>query len=314
MKISGFTIVRNATKLYYPIRASIESILPICSEFIVVLGRGDEDDFTEQEIRSIGSDKIKIIYTDWDTTSYPNGTVYAQQTDLAKSHCNGNWLFYIQSDEVVHEKYLSVIQDRCRELFYKPEIDGILFNYRHFWGDYNHYIISHAWYPKEIRIIRNDTDIHSWRDAQSFRRIPNFDGKSYYARQGTFKLTVAKVDAYIFHYGWVRPPEYMQIKRKAFTTIHKGQEHAENLFQNLESLFNYGNLNKLPYYGESHPQVMNEWIAKFDWRNRLYPLREEGKSKHKHERLRYRILTFIEQNFLKGRLIGGFKNYKLLSR
>ncbi|MBT1701653.1 glycosyltransferase family 2 protein [Chryseosolibacter indicus] len=314
MKISGFTMVRNAAKLYYPIRAAIESILPICDEFVVALGEGDADDTTEEEIKKINSDKVKIIRTVWDLNKYPKGMVHAYQTDIAKQACTGDWLFYVQSDEVVHEQYLPVIKKRCEELLDDKEVEGLLFNYKHFWGDYNHYIVSHAWYPREIRIVRNLPEIHSWWSAQSFRRIPNFDGLNYRQKKGTYKLRVASVDAFIYHYGWVRPPQYMQIKRKAFTTIHKGKAKAEDLFQNQEELFNYGDLSKVEYFNGSHPSVLKEWMSKFNWQEQLYPIRSVEGVKHKHERLRYRLLTFIEQKFLQGRLIGGFKNYKLLKR
>ena len=191
MLISGFSMVRNATKLYYPVKASIESILPIVDEFVIALGDCDADDLTFEEIKKINSDKIKIIHTKWDIEKYPNGSEYAHQTDIAKEHCKGDWLFYLQSDEVIHEKYLSTIKNRCNELLHNPAVEGLLFNYRHFWGDYSHYIISHAWYPKEIRIIRNNPEIHSWRDAQSFRRIPVFNGINYFQKENTYKLKVA---------------------------------------------------------------------------------------------------------------------------
>ena len=113
MKISGFTFTKNATKLYYPVKASIESLLPLVDEFIVVLGDCDEDDATAREIQSIQSDKIKIIHTVWDLEKYPNGQEYAHQTDIAKAACTGDWLFYVQSDEVAHEKYLTEIKKNC---------------------------------------------------------------------------------------------------------------------------------------------------------------------------------------------------------
>ena len=110
--ISGFSMVRNATKLYYPVKASIESILPIVDEFVIALGKGDADDHTLEEIQKIQSDKIKIIHTEWDLEKYPGGAEYAHQTDIAKQHCKGDWLFYLQSDEVIHEKYLDPIKKK----------------------------------------------------------------------------------------------------------------------------------------------------------------------------------------------------------
>jgi hypothetical protein len=308
-------MVRNATKFYYPVKAAIESVLPIVDEFIVALGDCEPGDTTEQEILSIASDKIRIIHTIWDFEKFPNGTEYAHQTDIAKGACKGDWLFYIQSDEVVHEKYLPVIKERCAELLNDKEIEGLLFNYRHFWGDYDHYVVSHAWYPKEIRIIRNDKDIHSWRDAQSFKKIPDFDGVSYNEKEGTSKLKVAKVDAYIYHYGFVRPPELMTKKTKNHNTIYRGKTSTDTKFKEHSDIFDYGDLSRLNIYKESHPQVLEEYIKKFYWKEKLRPFYIPEKTiLNKHDRLKYRVLTFIEQNFLGGNIIGGFKNYKLIKR
>lgn len=311
MKISGFSFVRNAEKLYYPVLASINSILPIVDEMVIALGESDADDHTEDLIKAIGSEKIRIIHTKWDLQAYPNGSEYAHQTDIAKQHCEGDWLFYIQSDEVVHEKYLPAIKNRCAQLLHDERVEGLLFGYKHFWGDYNHHIISHAWYPKEIRIIRNDPQIHSWRDAQSFRRIPDFSG-NYFQKENTFKLKVAAVDAEIYHYGWVRPPRLMQKKRISFETHFNGIEKGKEMEENLPKRFYYGDLDRLKTFEESHPEVMKDFIRNFDWRKELDDP-ESKKVKHKHNKFKYRMLTAIEQNLLGGNQIAGFKNYELVN-
>jgi hypothetical protein len=316
MTISGFTMVRNATKLYYPIRQAIASILPIVDEFVVALGDCDPDDHTLEEVLSLGPDKIRIIHTIWDLDKYPRGMEHAHQTDIARAACKGDWLFYVQSDEVVHEEDLPRIRQRCEELLHDPSIEGLLFKYRHFWGDYDHYITSHAWYANEIRIIRNDKDIHSWESAQSFRRIPDFDGINYREKKGTCKLKVARVDAHIYHYGWVRPPRYMQQKRKVFATIHFGRARAEETFRQEKEEFDFGNLSQLSVYRDSHPAVMQEQIRQFNWADQLERNRRQAQTirqtvRHRHEKLKYRLLTFIEQHFLGGRQILSFKNYRL---
>jgi len=314
MKISGFTMGRNVGKLYYPIAESIRSILPIVDEFVVALGQSDLDDDTRQRIEAINSDKIRIVETIWDTSKYPNGTENAHQTDIAKEHCSGDWLFYLQADEVVHEKYHQTIKNRCKDLLHNNAVEGLLFKYRHFWGDYWHYQESHGWYPNEIRIIRNDPEIHSWESAQSFRRIPNFDGKNYRQQDGTYKLKVASLDAYIYHYGWVRPPQYMQSKRKALETIHKGKDKVNELYSDEDKSFDYGPLNLAKKFNGSHPSVMEDWIKKFDWNDSL---RENGpiptnRPRMKHERFKYRLISWLEQKIRGGRPIGGFQNYELL--
>lgn len=313
MKISGFTMAKNASKLYYPWREAIMSILPIVDEFIVALGECDKDDNSRELIESINSDKIKIIDTKWDIKKYPNGMENAHQTDIAKEHCSGDWLFYLQADEVIHEKYLPVIKSRCEELLNDDEVEGLLFKYRHFWGDYDHYHNSHAWYKEEIRIIRNRPDIHSWQSAQSFRRIPDFDGLSYRQEENTFKLKVKWVDAYVYHYGWVRPPHLMRQKSKALDTIHKGAEEVQRLEDAGYYDFDYGALNKLPVHNDSHPEVMKDVIAKFDWADKLNYTNKGGNTvKFKHDKLKYKLVSGIENNLLGGRPLGSFKNYILL--
>lgn len=314
MKISGFSFGRNTSKLYYPIKESILSILPICDEFIFVLGKGDDDDNTLEILESIGSNKLKIIHTEWDTKAFPNGMENAHQTDIAISHCSGDWLFYVQADEVVHEKYLPHIQTRCEELLKNEEVEGLLFKYRHFFGDYQHYINHHGWYQNEIRIIRNRPDIHSFESAQSFRRIPNFDGKSYRERQGTHLLKVAPLEAYIYHYGWVRPPKYMQSKKKALDSIHKGDQKADDLYKDREVEFDYGPLKNMHQFKETHPAIMADKMKDFTWESSLnYDTNKKpNRPPFKHEKLKYRIISWAERNFNGGNHFFPFKNWELL--
>lgn len=312
MKISGFAMVRNGIRLYYPVTESIRSILPLVDEFVIAIG--DCDDDTRERVEAIGDPKVRIIDTVWNIEKYPRGMEHAHQTDIAKEACSGDWLFYLQSDEVIHEKYLPVIRKRCEEMLPRNEIEGLLFNYRHFWGDYDHYHVSHGWYSREIRIIRNDPEIHSWESAQSFRRIPGFDGLNYRVQQGTRKLRVAAVDAYVYHYGWVRPPDLMVTKKKAFSTNHKGVEQAERMYAGAPTAFDYGPLDRLGVHRETHPAVMRQRIESMNWKDRLqYSGKPDpGREPHKHERLKYRFLTFIEQKLLGGRRIGEFANYRLV--
>jgi len=243
--------------------------------------------------------------------------VKKHQTDIARSHCSGDWLFYLQSDEVIHEKYLPVIKKRCEELLHNDEVEGLLFNYLHFWGDYFHYQDSHCWYRKEIRIIRNDLEIHSWESAQSFRRIPDFNGLNYRQQEGTCKLKVAEVDACVYHYGWVRPPAVMSRKIRAFRINHHGKENVEKQDRTAmySNCYDYGNLAVLPAFTGSHPAVMKEWIEKFDWQDQLRysgPARALNPLKNKHDKLKYRIISWIEKRWLCNRRLGEFKNYIIL--
>jgi len=305
---------KNALKLYYPMRQSVESILPLVNEFVVVLGDSDEDDITRSEIEAIGSEKIRIVDTVWDIEKYPRGMEHAHQTDLAMDHCTGDWLFYLQSDEVVHEKDLETIRKRCEQLLPHPEVEGLLFRYQHFWGDYEHIQDGHCWYRKEIRIVRNHPEIHSWESAQSFRRIPDFDGLNYRQQEGTYKLKVAEVDAEIFHYGWVRPPALMQNKIKAFNLNHRGRKRVEEqeAARHFDRGFDYGNLSKVTRYKGGHPAVMRSWIARFNWLDQLRfsgPVRCLNPMISKHDKPKYRLLSWLEKSLPGDRRLGEFRNY-----
>ncbi len=312
MRISGFTMAKNAGKLYYPIAQSIQSVLPLVDEFIIALGDCDDDDTTKHQVESINSPKIKIIDTVWDLDKFPGGMENAHQTDIAKSHCSGDWLFYLQADEVVHENDLPVIKEQCQKYVNDLNVEGFLFDYYHFWGDYHHYHYSHGWYKKEIRIIRNLKEIHSWKSAQSFRKIPNFDGLHYRQKEGTYKLKVIKIQARIYHYGWVRPPHLMKKKNKALDTIHKGKEAANAKHAGGPNEFNYGSMKYVRIFKGSHPFVMNEWIQKFNWQDKLkYKQTKNNLKRFRHEKWLYRMLSCIENSL--GFTFGGSKNYKLIN-
>jgi glycosyltransferase involved in cell wall biosynthesis len=299
MRISGFSFVRNGIKLYYPVVESIQSILPICDEFIIAVGKGDPDDTTREAIENIGSDKIRIIDTVWDQKKSHGGYVHGVQTNIALKECTGDWCFYVQSDEVVHEKYLEPIRERCAALLDDREVEGLLFGYKHFWGDYWHYHDSRAWYRHEIRIIRNGIGVESRRSAQSFRK-------------GDQKIQVAMVDAEIYHYGWVRPPHFMQTKSKVFHSIHYGKESAEALYEGAPERFDYRPLDGLPTFTETHPKVMEGKIKEFDWGEELKGDPGPNRELQKHERLKYRFLTFLDKHVPPLRGIGEYQNWHVL--
>lgn len=304
MKISGFSMCRNADSLYYPFLESIKSALPLVDEFVVAVGIGNPGDRTLDMIREINDPKIKVIETDWDLEAFPNGTVHAQQTDLAKSYCTGDWLLYLQADEVLHESDHGTIREACADFLDDNEVEGFLMDYIHFWGDYQHCQNSHAWYYKEIRVIRNVSEIHSWQSAQSFRKIPDFDGRSYRLKKGTYKLNVVKINATIYHYGWVRPPDLMVQKMNELDKIHSHK------VQRFDGTMNYGDLSELPVFKGTHPAVMKQKLASLDWT--LNTTMPGSKALQRQNHWKYRLLTWIEINLLAGRRLFAFKNYRLL--
>jgi hypothetical protein len=298
MKISGFSFARNADKLGYPIAESIRSVLPICDEFVIAVGKGDDTDRTRDLIIEIHSPKIRIIDTEWSGRDKLKNAIYSQQTNIALRECTGDWCFYIQADEVLHENYLDSIARRCENLLALEKVEGLLFGYRHFWGDYDHYQSGHAWYPYEIRILRNHIGIESIGDAQSFLK----NGR---------KLFAARAHADLYHYGYVRHPGLMQKRNIEIETTYRGARETKKLFEKAPHVFDFGPLDKRSVFSGTHPLVMNKRIQTMDWKH-LLQYGGKDKTRFHHDKLKYRFLTFLEQNLFGGRQIGGFKNYVLL--
>ncbi len=241
MKVSGFTFVRNAVKYDYPIVEAITSILPICDEFIVAVGNSEDE--TLSLIKSINSTKIKIINTVWDDSLREGGAVLAQETDKAFAEVSedSDWAFYIQGDEVVHEDFLNSIQAAMLKHKDNPSVEGLLFKYKHFYGSYDYIGNSRQWYRNEIRIIRNDKRIRSYKDAQGFRKEMR-------------KLQVKAIDASIYHYGWVKPPKAQQAKQETFHKLwHDDKWVKEHVGEEEE--FDYSNIDSLVPFNDTHPKV-----------------------------------------------------------
>lgn len=302
MKISGFTMVRNAQKLYFPIKEAIMSILPIVDEFIVAVGKGD--DSTREIIQSINSDKVKIFDREWDEKLFVDGEIFRSETNFALSQCKGDWCFYLQADEVIHEKYHEKIVEMCKKYKDEKKVEGFLLRYKHFWADYDHFVDSHGWYPKEIRIVRNNIGVYSYQDAQSFRIRDNK------------KLHVIEIPAYVYHYGWVRPPRLMKVKKKEQDSMHNGKEKTEEVYKNSALIFDFGPLKDLPVFTDSHPLVMKEWMKDFHWKENLNYGKNIDKNRELfgHEKLKNKLLSKIEKHIFNFNQPWGFRNYKILKR
>jgi hypothetical protein len=254
MKVTGFSFVKNALIYDYPVVEAIRSILPICDDFIVAVGKSD--DATLELIQSIDKDKITIIQTEWDESMREGGRVLAVETDKAFAAIpeDSDWAFYIQGDEVVHEKYLETIKVAMERYKDDKRVDGLLFNYKHFYGSYDYVGASASWYQNEIRVIRNNKSIYSYKDAQGFRKGENE------------KLKVVPIEASIYHYGWVKEPEAMQRKQENFNKYwHDDQWIDDNVAKADE--FDYANhVRELNRFTDEHPEVMKKRIEEKNWK------------------------------------------------
>lgn len=252
MKVSGFTFIRNAVLLDYPIVAAIQSILPLCDEVVVAVGNSTDD--TLALIQNIHP-KVKIIQTTWDDSLRQNGRVLAVETDkaLAAIHPAADWAIYIQGDEVMHEADHPNILKAMTRYQHDQDVDGLLFDYLHFYGSYDYIGVSNNWYKKEIRIIKPGRGIFSFRDAQGFRKTPDQ------------KLKVAAANASVYHYGWVKDPQAMQRKQESFHKLWHDDAWLEKNIK-VATAFDYeDHIHELARFEGTHPQWIAARIAERNW-------------------------------------------------
>lgn len=287
MFVSGFTIIRNAVKFDYPAVEAILSILPLCDEVVVLVGKSDDD--TLALIESIQDPKIRIEHSVWDDSLREGGRVLAVETDKAFQLINpdADWAFYIQADEVLHEKYVDTVKNAMAFYQDKNEVEGLLFDYTHFYGSYDYVGASRRWYRKEIRVIRNDKRIHSYRDAQGFRK----EGK---------KLAVAAIPAAIYHYGWVKHPELQQAKQQSFHKMWHDDEWVDKEIPKVNE-FDYSQIDILKHFRGKHPQVMQQRIQNQNWAFSFDPTQARWT-------LKSRFMYWLEQQT--GLRPFEYKNYK----
>ncbi len=290
MFVSGFTIVRNAIKFDYPIVEAIRSILPLCDEMIVAVGNSEDE--TLQLVQSINDPKIRIIHTTWNDSLREGGRVLADETNKAYDAIStkADWCFYIQGDEVVHEKYHPAIKAAMQEWKDDLRVEGLLFDYTHFYGSYDYVADSRKWYRREIRIVRKNNQIRSYKDAQGFRKRDNS------------KLRVKPANASVYHYGWVKPPEAQQAKQQSF---HKMWHDDKWMEQNIPKVdqFDYSQIDSLAKFNGTHPIVMQERINRQNWQFSFDPTKKKWG-------LKMRALMWVEKTT--GKRIGEYKNYELI--
>ncbi len=294
MKVSGFTIIRNGTKYDYPYIESMLSLLPLVDELVVAVGNSEDD--TLAKVRAIGDPKIKIVETIWDEQLREGGKVLAAETDKAKAAVSpdSDWLIYLQTDELIHEQYYTAIRQAMEQYKNDSSIEGLLLHYRHFYGSYAYVADGIRWYDKEVRIIRNDANIRSYKDAQGFRIQDR-------------KLRVKLIPAFIYHYGWVKNPVNMFHKHTDMgkwwrSDAEQAAYENGNTSQHKGKAYQYEQIDSVAKFTDSHPQVMLARIQKADWQVEL-----DTKVKH-FKNLKQRVFYHFKKKF--GWRPGEYKNYK----
>jgi len=281
--VSGFTIVRNAIELDFPVLESIASVLPWCDEMVVNVGRSDDD--TLALIEAIGDPKIRILETVWKLED--GAAVLRDQTLAAMRACRHSWGIYIQADEVLHERGGRQLLETIAAVDSDPAVEGLAVRYRHFFGDPDTEATNRHWYRREVRVIRlgPELDIHPFRDAQGFRVGPT-------DRRIRARLTGAEM----FHYGYTRSAAALRSRARADRHLYPGRASPPD---GARLRWSPG---IRPFRGE-HPAVARDWVE----RHRSDPERKILPRSFEAGHLRYYASAAVER--LTGWRPFEFRNY-----
>jgi len=241
MKVSAFTFIKNGQILGYPFLQSIQSVLPIVDEFVINVG--DSEDETLKMIHSIKDAKIRIIESKWNDGMRDRGYVYGQQKMIAQFNCTGDWVFYIEGDEVYHERDLEKIRNSMKSHLNNSNVEALVFNFKHFYGNANSVLNSPGWYRSEARIIKNS--IRSYAPDGLFWLVLDSNKKGRYPRAKNIGVTC-------YHYGWVRSEEQMNLKSGKVQKYWGGQA-AKVDYSQIDQLI-------IEEFIGSHPDIIKDWL------------------------------------------------------
>ena len=278
MKVSGFTFLRNGQKLGYPFVPSIRSILPLVDEFVIALGPCDDD--TEKMVREISDPKIRIIPTTWNERMRGDysvgGFVYGQQKSIALFNCTGDWAFYLEADEVLHENDLPKIRAAMEKHLNDERVEALAFDYLHFYGNKNTIAWSPGWYRSEVRVLRNT--IPAWSSEALFFNVVEGHKRSRYPR-------AAHTGATIYHYGWVRSQAQMDLK---LADVQKYWDDSKPKAMDYSQV----DAGALKLFAGAHPRVVQDWLPKTEGMFQAAPNYQLTSREKKHRRMRWLEKTF----------------------
>ena len=115
-------------------------------------------------------------------------------------------------------------------------------------------------------------------------------------------MQVKPVDAYIYHYGWVKPPVLQQAKQQHFHKMWHNDDWMEKNIPKTDQ-FDYSQIDSLANFTGTHPAVMKDRINKKNWTFDFDPAK-------KRFSIKACLICWIEKNT--GFKIGEYKNYRIV--
>ena len=220
---------------------SISSILPLCDEYVAVIGQSDDD--TLERVKAIGDPKIRIVETVWNENMNDRGFIYGQQKMIGMFHCTGDWAFYLEGDEVLHETELPTFRESMERYIDDPEVEAFYFDFFHFYGVPSQ--VGIAGYRRAPRIIRNS--IRAIAPGGLYFVVMDKNKKGRYPK-------AMHAGGHIYHYGHVRAVERMNEKIRRVAKYWGGDPSVMRSYGHID-------LAELRPFDGTHPAIVESWLA-----------------------------------------------------
>lgn len=255
-KLGGSLFIHNGMKYDYCLKESIESVLGLCDEVIVL--EANSEDNTLDFLHKMSKDHPKLKVYDhgvWECA--PDFNRLAILANQARELLDSEWHFMIQADEVLHE----CSYDTIKKVINDKECISDRYSCRriNLFKDFSHYIRFDL--PTDRKPC-NDTitrlglkHVETYGDAESLLPIGNLNNKY--------------VDnILIFHYGMVRKRDVLldkAIDMQSWFFANDGMGVDPKLLEMKEK---YGELKPEEIKPDSelaeliwtHPKVALEWV------------------------------------------------------
>ena len=221
--LSICTVCSNPLSMDFPLKECLESAAGIADE-IILINADDiypcdtvgEVNFVISSLSQDIKNKMKVYYLPWRDSFRKN--MSSIEMSVAMSQCTGDYLIWLDADEVLHEKNYEDINKLIN-----IGHDAYSFRTIHFYKDYNHYKTpSGHWYNHRPKLVRNNLGIssayQSWIENGEIKReftadLVTWDYKPVHAFSKLTKIP-------IYHYGYVRDTDKMTKKQNAIEKRH----------------------------------------------------------------------------------------------
>lgn len=256
--LAGCLIIKNGTKFDYPFQQAIESVLPICDEFVVVEGVGEDDTYERLLAMREKDQKIQVVRSKMERKV----SELSRATDLSISLTKCDYYLQIQGDEGINEFSCR----RIRSVVDRGGFDILQTRIFHFWSSFDTVYIPKVFYDYVWRVARRSLfpQLHSIGDAMNLGPL---------SLPGLRTLALPETEAYWLHYGFVRNPKQMVEKCYEFfpwwsQDPEKWEEHGMDPYlararQNKKVVWTEKHHPRqlTPFRGV-HPKSYESWISK----------------------------------------------------